>query len=80
MLPPAVVQSVSYVSRRRMDSADFDPDEVDDDGLPLVYNEERIASYWGGRPGELASRWATFAAISGKLEFVYVRPTIGWEV
>lgn len=47
-----------------MDSADFDPDEVDDDGLPLVYNEQRIASYWGGRPGELAARWATFAAIS----------------
>ncbi|GLI63329.1 hypothetical protein VaNZ11_006246 [Volvox africanus] len=58
------VRSVSYVSRRRLDSADFDPDEVDEDGLPLVYNEERIASYWGGRPGELAGRWTKFAAVS----------------
>lgn len=58
------VRSVSYVSRRRMDAPDFDPNEVDDDGLPLVYNEERIASYWGSRPSELAGRWAKFAAIS----------------
>ncbi|GLC69551.1 hypothetical protein PLESTF_000846400 [Pleodorina starrii] len=58
------VRSVSYVSRRRLDSADFDPDEVDEDGLPLVYNEERIASYWGVRPGELAGRWTKFAAVS----------------
>ncbi|KAG2496070.1 hypothetical protein HYH03_005989 [Edaphochlamys debaryana] len=58
------VRSVSYVSRRRLDSADFDPDEVDEDGLPLVYNEERIASYWSGRPGELAGRWTKFAAVS----------------
>ncbi|EFJ46283.1 hypothetical protein VOLCADRAFT_105641 [Volvox carteri f. nagariensis] len=58
------VRSVSYVSRRRLDAADFDPDEVDADGLPLVYNEERIAGYWGGRPGELAGRWTKFAAVS----------------
>ncbi|PNW83358.1 hypothetical protein CHLRE_05g246552v5 [Chlamydomonas reinhardtii] len=58
------VRSVSYVSRRRLDAADFDPDEVDEDGLPLVYNEERIAGYWGGRPGELAGRWTKFAAVS----------------
>ncbi|KAG2445070.1 hypothetical protein HYH02_008937 [Chlamydomonas schloesseri] len=58
------VRSVSYVSRRRLDAADFDPDEVDEDGLPLVYNEERIAAYWGGRPGELAGRWTKFAAVS----------------
>lgn len=32
--PP--LQAVSYVSRRRMDSEDFDPNEVDEDGLPLV--------------------------------------------
>ncbi len=55
---------MSYVSRRRLDAADFDPDETDSDGLPLVYNEERIAAYWGGRPGELAGRWGSFAAIS----------------
>jgi hypothetical protein len=34
-------------------------------GLPLVYNEQRIASFWGKRPGELTSRWTRFAAISG---------------
>ncbi|GFR44520.1 hypothetical protein Agub_g5787, partial [Astrephomene gubernaculifera] len=58
------VRSVSYVSRRRLDSADFDPDAVDGEGLPLVYNEARIAAYWGGRPGELAGRWTQFAAVS----------------
>jgi aarF domain-containing kinase len=58
------VNAISYVSRRRMDAADFDPDEVDEDGLPLVYNEERIAQFWSKRPGELASRWGNFAAIS----------------
>ena len=34
------------------------------DGLPLVYNEERIAEFWKTRPGELASRWARFARIA----------------
>ena len=58
-------QEVSYVSRRRMDDADFDPEEVDDDGLPLVYNEESISAYWKDRPGELTSRWTMFAGISG---------------
>ena len=46
-----LLQAVSYVSRRRMDQADFDPYEIDTDGLPLVYNEERIASFWKGKPG-----------------------------
>ncbi|KAL4853737.1 hypothetical protein ACK3TF_005338 [Chlorella vulgaris] len=55
---------VSYVSRRRMDASDFDPNEVDEDGLPLVYNEESIAAYWRNRPGELTSRWTKFAGIS----------------
>lgn len=36
-----------------MDDATFDPDAVDEDGLPLVYNEQRIASFWRKRPGEL---------------------------
>lgn len=58
------VSAVSYVSRRRMDADDFDPNEVDEDGLPLVYNEESIAAYWRDRPGELASRWTKFAGIS----------------
>lgn len=35
-------------------------------GLPLVYNEARIAAFWGKRPGELASRWTRFAAVSGE--------------
>ncbi|KAJ9519587.1 hypothetical protein QJQ45_000673 [Haematococcus lacustris] len=58
------VKGLSYVSRRRLDAADFDPDAVDEDGLPLVYNEQRIAGYWGSRPGELLGRWAKFTAIS----------------
>jgi hypothetical protein len=49
-------QATSYVSRRRLDDEDFDPDAVDEEGLPLVYNEERIAAFWGTRPGELAGR------------------------
>ena len=72
-----------------MDQSDFDPYEVDADGLPLVYNEERIGAFLEGQTwyvcecvvnpdllkchinllciaGELTSRWARFAAISGK--------------
>jgi hypothetical protein len=60
------LQAVSYVSRRRLDADDFDPDAVDEEGLPLVYNEARIAAFWSKRPGELASRWTRFAAISGE--------------
>ena len=59
-------QGISYVSRRRMDDADFDPDAVDEEGLPLVYNEKRIAAFWGNRPGELFGRWTRFTAISGE--------------
>ncbi len=36
-------------------------------GLPLVYNEAKIAAYWRNKPGELARRWAKFARISGSL-------------
>lgn len=64
--PALCLQATSYVSRRRLDAADFDPDAVDEEGLPLVYNEARIAAFWGKRPGELASRWTRFAAISGE--------------
>lgn len=60
------MQATSYVSRRRMDEVAFDPNAVDDEGLPLVYNEQRISEFWGSRPGELAARWGQFAAISGK--------------
>ncbi|GAX80969.1 hypothetical protein CEUSTIGMA_g8404.t1 [Chlamydomonas eustigma] len=58
------VKSISYVSRRRMDAADFDPDAVDEEGLPLVYNEKRIANFWGNRPGEMVGRWGRFTAVS----------------
>lgn len=58
------INEVSYVSRQRMRMADFDPDAVDEEGLPLVYNEDRIAEFWKKRPGELASRWTRFAGIS----------------
>ena len=54
----------SYVSRRRLEIAGFDVNAVDDDGLPLVYNEARIAEFWKGRPGELAARWTRFARIA----------------
>lgn len=40
-------------------------------GLPLVYNEARIAAFWGKRPGELASRWTRFAAVSGEQLFLF---------
>lgn len=74
-----------------MDQPDFDPYEIDSDGLPLVYNEERVATFWKGKfgkrfdllsrailaelvlnnnllpfAGELSSRWARFAAVSGE--------------
>ena len=49
-----------------MDEASFDPEEVDEEGLPLVYNEQRISNFWKQRPGELAGRWASFAGISGR--------------
>jgi hypothetical protein len=46
--PPLPGQEVSYVSRRRMDAADFDPDEVDEDGLPLVRHRAAPAGMRGG--------------------------------
>lgn len=58
------VADVSYVSRRRMEIDGFDADAVDAEGLPLVYNEERIAAFWKQRPGELTSRWTRFAGIA----------------
>lgn len=55
------VNATSYVSRQRMKQDGFDANAVDSEGLPLVYNEELIASFWKDRPGELASRWTRFA-------------------
>lgn len=52
------------MSRRRLDAADFNVEQVDAEGLPLVYNEAAIAAFWRRRPGDLAGRWAKFAAIS----------------
>ncbi len=52
------------MSRRRLDAADFNVEQVDAEGLPLVYNEAAIAAFWRRRPGDLAARWAKFAAIS----------------
>lgn len=77
------VKNTSYVSRRRMDDADFNPDEVDVDGLPLVYNEARVSQYWGQRPGELAKRWANFVGISApwltSLANAFIQGRIGDE-
>jgi hypothetical protein len=74
------VAAVSYVSRRRLDEADFDPDEVDEEGLPLIYNEDKINAYWAGRLGELASRWGSFAGIAApwltRLATAVVRSTL----
>jgi predicted unusual protein kinase regulating ubiquinone biosynthesis (AarF/ABC1/UbiB family) len=46
-----------------------------------VYNEARIAGYWGSRPGELTGRWASFAAISApwltKLANAFLQGRIG---
>jgi hypothetical protein len=58
------VSDTSYVSRRRLEIAGFDANAVDEEGLPLVYNEEKIASFWKQRPGELAARWTRFAGIA----------------
>ena len=54
-------QGTSYVSRRRLDDADFDPNAVDEDGLPLVYNEQRIAGVCacGGRGENVDYPWCT---------------------
>ena len=102
-------QSTSYVSRRRLDAADFDPDETDNEGavvsgalpgvsgggdpsascahhsecaagLPLVYNEAKIAAYWRNKPGELARRWGKFARISGValVQALIDMPVSGW--
>jgi len=74
------VNEVSYVSRQRMRMSDFDPNATDDEGLPLVYNEDRIAEFWKQRPGELAERWKRFAGISlpwlSSLANSFIRGTI----
>jgi len=69
---------VSYVSHQRDASS---CQQVDEDGLPLVYSVTKLNDYWGRSPGELAGRWADFlgfatpwiakafgAAVSGNLQ------------
>lgn len=66
------------MSRRRLDQADFDPYEVDEDGLPLVYNEQRIAAFWKGKPGENYYEQVTLLTSSnlqGMRPSVYYRGT-----
>lgn len=58
------VEVTSYVSRQRMAEDGFDATEVDNEGLPLVYNEAAIAAYWSDKPGELAGRWTNFAGVA----------------
>eukprot|EP00448_Togula_jolla_P013946 CAMPEP_0170579030 /NCGR_PEP_ID=MMETSP0224-20130122/5770_1 /TAXON_ID=285029 /ORGANISM="Togula jolla, Strain CCCM 725" /LENGTH=846 /DNA_ID=CAMNT_0010902035 /DNA_START=10 /DNA_END=2550 /DNA_ORIENTATION=- len=53
----------SYVSQQSV-LLDGNEDAVDEDGLPLSYSVERIASFWDTRPSELSDRWNRFLAIS----------------
>jgi len=56
---------VSYVSRQRlvMDGPEA-CDEVDADGLPLVYSVTKLNDFWGQYPGELTGRWGDFLGLS----------------
>ncbi len=65
------MQSMSYVSRRRMDDPTFDSDAVDEEGLPIVYNEQRIAEYCEWRRAELTlwgwgQGWQVQGMLSGE--------------
>lgn len=56
---------VSYVSRQRLDADGAGVcDEVDDEGLPLVYSVSKLNKYWGRFPGELTGRWGDFLGLS----------------
>lgn len=48
---------VSYVSHQNPAS---ECQQVDEDGLPLVYNVTMLNEYWGKSPGELTGRWGDF--------------------
>lgn len=48
---------VSYVSHQRDASS---CQQVDEDGLPLVYSVTKLNEYWGKSPGELTGRWGDF--------------------
>jgi len=47
----------SYVARSASN-------EVDADGLPLVYNKDAIQKYWDKQGGALQRRWAEFLSLS----------------
>jgi predicted unusual protein kinase regulating ubiquinone biosynthesis (AarF/ABC1/UbiB family) len=53
---------VSYVSRQRLEGQDLTAvcEEVDEEGLPLVYSVTKLNEYWGRFPGELTGRWGDF--------------------
>jgi len=57
---------VIYVSRQRLEGPDGDIacQEVDEDGLPLVYSVTKLNDYWGQFPGELTGRWSEFLGVA----------------
>lgn len=57
---------VSYVSRQvlEMPGGATACDEVDADGLPLVYSVTKLNEYWGKYPGELTGRWGEFLGLA----------------
>jgi predicted unusual protein kinase regulating ubiquinone biosynthesis (AarF/ABC1/UbiB family) len=57
---------VSYVSHQLDPSA---CDQVDEDGLPLVYSVTKLNEYWGKDPAGLTNRWGDFLG--------YATPWIG---
>lgn len=54
----------SYVSQQVALDGEIDLNAVDEDGLPLVYSVNRIATFWNDKPVELAQRWSRFLRIS----------------
>ncbi|CAE7455797.1 unnamed protein product [Symbiodinium sp. CCMP2592] len=50
----------SYVSHQRTG----EENEVDEDGLPLVYNSALINSYWGKNAGAVTGRWSDFLGVA----------------
>jgi len=57
---------VSYVSRQRLEAPGGATacDEVDADGLPLIYSVSKLNDYWGKYPGELTGRWGDFLGLA----------------
>jgi len=55
---------ISYVSKRRLDDDEMACEQIDDQGLPLVYSVEKLEQYWDQFPGELTGRWGEFLSVS----------------